>query len=227
MVLLTVLEITTHKKVRRRTIIILVCLATLIAYAADFDDHIKHYAELLDLEEVIGEFKAHEPPTRESSSQPIERQRDERPTRHPYYNLDCRPGWHKATNVDTMIKFSCLREDESFELHCPEISEKANGVCLVIWYRNRAPSSKLVTHYKEGEQTSDLPVYEELIEKYPYYMKTLSEDEWNGFSNQRKKAINIEAWREYVTSRRGGPRYRHPLSLSDAIKMRRGHKSAK
>lgn len=131
------------------------------------------------------------------------------------FQKECKAGWFKALNVDTKIKLSCLRENESFEISCPTITPKANGLCQVRWFENGQFVSKLITFYKDGAQTSDTPTYATVTEKYPYYTKTLSRSEWDGFSSAKKRAINYEAWRESVCAKDGEKRYRYPQSLKD------------
>ena len=73
-----------------------------------------------------------------------------------YYERECRSGWFKASNVETELKLSCLRENESFEISCPVFSPKANGMCLVKWFIDGKPAGEIIIHYKDGEQTSVL-----------------------------------------------------------------------
>jgi len=54
-----------------------------------------------------------------------------------------------------------------------------------------------------------------------HYTKTLSRSEWDNFSNQKKKQVNYEAWRESKISEAGGPSYTYPQTYD-----KRGGESA-
>ncbi len=52
---------------------------------------------------------------------------------------------------------------------------------------------ELLTNYKDGEQTNDIPSYEYLKSKGPHYMQTLSKDEWKTLNSQQKKTIELRS----------------------------------
>jgi len=125
----------------------------------------------------------------------------------------CRSGWFKAKNVNTILKLSCFRSNEDFELYCSQESKKANGVCLVKWYADGEKISELITEYVDGYQASEIITFGKIKGAFPHYSKPLTKGDWDKFGHETKTRIYFEAWREQRTSESGGRRYQYPETL--------------
>ena len=126
---------------------------------------------------------------------------------------ECRTGWIRAKNVNTRLRLSCLRNNEEFEIFCPQESRKANGVCKVKWYSDGKLTGELITEYVEGLQSYENITFEKLITEYPYYAETIPLGDWKRFNHEIRMRIYFEAAREKGNFEHGGKRYQYPNTL--------------